>query len=459
MNEQGARGRFPELRGINLKKVRITLLSLTAASGFSSPAVAQTILAEQAPLSDICVVQPLSLCTTPVIGSRQVVAITPATTTTVSSGVSRRTGSSRINFDGQLQVDGVQLQTDGFAPSLLLSSLERQFGVDVTTQFVANYDFNFGPAVAPFGQPVANSGFNFEVESLTVNAINIDYSNDEFELADGSEGSVSLIAPDPTAITNNGVTVVGRFQTNDGTITFGTLNGTATVIAQPGITSINSGGETPYDFISPFALNLDVTSTVTTQLDETGLITPTISVTDGINLNGSTITNVAAGVNAGDAVNKAQLDREATARATGDAALAAMDTQLSQRITAESASRQTLAASMASETSARLAADIDLSSRLDGFGTRLDQMDGRLDRLDDRVASSTAVASALSGNAFLPDMKFNLTANVATFDGAHAGSIQLGALVSPHVAVNAGVATGFNKRGQSAARAGVTLGW
>ena len=65
----------------------------------------------------------------------------------------------------------------------------------------------------------------------------------------------------------------------------------------------------------------------------------------------------------------------------------------------------------------------------------------------------------MSGNAFLPDMKFNLTANVATYDGAHAGALQMGALVSRHVAVNAGVATGFNRGGKTAARAGVTLGW
>jgi hypothetical protein len=32
-------------------------------------------------------------------------------------------------------------------------------------------------------------------------------------------------------------------------------------------------------------------------------------------------------------------------------------------------------------------------------------------------------------------------------------------LVSPHVALNAGVAKGFNKRGKTAARAGVTLGF
>ena len=90
---------------------------------------------------------------------------------------------------------------------------------------------------------------------------------------------------------------------------------------------------------------------------------------------------------------------------------------------------------------------------------RVDAIDTRLDRFDNRLASSTAVAVAMGGATFLPDMKFNLTANMGTYDGAHAGAIQLGALVSRHVAVNAGVATGFNKNGKSAGRVGLTVGW
>ena len=60
---------------------------------------------------------------------------------------------------------------------------------------------------------------------------------------------------------------------------------------------------------------------------------------------------------------------------------------------------------------------------------------------------------------FLPGTKFNLTANVATYGGAQAGAIQMNALVSENVAINAGVATGFNKGGQTAARVGLTFGW
>ncbi len=56
-------------------------------------------------------------------------------------------------------------------------------------------------------------------------------------------------------------------------------------------------------------------------------------------------------------------------------------------------------------------------------------------------------------------MKFNLTANMATYDGAHAGALQFGALVSRHVALHGGAAVGFNRGGKAAGRVGISLGW
>jgi hypothetical protein len=73
------------------------------------------------------------------------------------------------------------------------------------------------------------------------------------------------------------------------------------------------------------------------------------------------------------------------------------------------------------------------------------------------------MAAALSGSTFLPNTKYNLSANVATYAGASAASIQGAFLVSPHVAVNAGVAFNFGGKnasgGSAVARAGVTFGW
>lgn len=82
-----------------------------------------------------------------------------------------------------------------------------------------------------------------------------------------------------------------------------------------------------------------------------------------------------------------------------------------------------------------------------------------MDLLDKRIDTSTATAVAMGGAVFLPDMHFNLTANVATYGGAQAGSLQFGALVTRHVALNAGVATAFNRGGKTTARVGMTVGW
>ena len=350
--------------------------------------------------------------------------------------LSRLTGSALVDFNGQLQVDGIQLQSAGIFPSLLLPSLSSELQAIVRTQYVANLDYNVGSQTN--FQPVANPGFNYVINSLAVDRIGFDVQNASFVFADGNDGSLTLRAVDPAAIINNGVALAGRFQSVSGPLLFGTISGTASVVGNPGVTTLIDGGGNPLSYLSPFALAVNVTPVVTTRLDEAGLITPTVSVTNGINLNGSTITNVGNGVAAGDATNRAQLNAEANARIASDAQLTA---------------------SLSSETSQRMAADSSMATRLSALEGSLGNLDARFERLDRRIAAGTAVATAMSGNAFLPDMKFNLTANVATYDGAHAGAIQMGALVSRHVAVNAGVAFGFNRGGKTAARAGMTFGW
>ena len=86
-------------------------------------------------------------------------------------------------------------------------------------------------------------------------------------------------------------------------------------------------------------------------------------------------------------------------------------------------------------------------------------LDNTLDRFDDEIDGSTAVAIAMSGNAFLPGKRFNMTGNVGTYNGAWAGALQIGALVKENIAINAGIATGLNKRGKTGARVGFSFGW
>jgi len=101
----------------------------------------------------------------------------------------------------------------------------------------------------------------------------------------------------------------------------------------------------------------------------------------------------------------------------------------------------------------------DTNNRVSALESIALDFDQDLRDLDRKLDGSTAVAIAMSGNAFLPDKSFNVTGNVGYYQGAVAGAVQLGAMVSPNTAFNAGVATNFNKKGGVGARAGFTFGW
>ena len=164
---------------------------------------------------------------------------------------------------------------------------------------------------------------------------------------------------------------------------------------------------------------------------------------------------------------KAAVTAEETARVAGDVSLrTAITTESTTRAaavaaetTARTAAVSTLTNNLAAEASARQAADLALGTRIDGVNARVGALETRVDSVARAASAGTAVAVALSGGAFLPDVKYNLTANVATYDGAHAVAAQFGAMVSKNFAVNAGVATSLNRGGKTAARAGFTFGW
>lgn len=415
------------------------------------------------PLSDFCAPQSGSFCTDPVKGTRSIKVIKPAVVTSIPGG-QRFVGESQITFDGQLQVDGAALDGSGIFPSLLLPAFNQQLNVQVSTNYNVAYDgrdFFFGS-----GQIIYDPSTKFTVNSLVTKSIGVDIKSDAFTFADGSIGKLRLAATDPTAIVNDATALSGTFSSTDGKIVFGTISGQARIVKSPApITLDNPFGGTA-DFLSPLALALDVTSTVQTQLDATGLITPKIAVTDGIEMNNSKITGLAAGTAPDDAVNYSQLQAEASQRAAVGVALqeetrnrSAADLALSNQIQSEAAKRAALGDALLDETRARVAGDLALSNRLGSLESRVSTLSSRIDKQDAKIASSAAIAVAMGGAVFLPGMKYNLTANVGTYEGAHAGSIQFGALVSPHVAVNAGVATGFNKGGKTAGRVGFTLGW
>jgi len=387
------------------------------------------------------------------IGTRTVTPAGPVTVqpSPIYPGYSVVNGTFDVSYDGLLKVEGRPYSpttAEGADPNIFFGNGTQS--ADVTTTYRGALVDRLTSATPPPDNQWSYFDEYSDV-STVVRSINVDLQAS----GAGLDRSYHLRAVDPANIVNgNSTAVAGGYrmqgaQSPSNAIVFGRLSGTATLVGDPGIIDIAGRSE---QFVAPFGMEYDVTAVDTTRLDENGLITPRVEVSEGIEMNGSRVTGLGAGVAPGDAVNKAQLDAEAAVRQQ-------VDLQISQRQAVQEVSTTNLTISLANEMSSRLAADNALAQRIDAVSTRLDQVEARMSVLDDRISSSTAVASALSGNAFLPDMKFNLTANVATYDGAHAGSVQMGVLLNPHVALNAGVASGFNRRGKTAARAGMTIGF
>lgn len=173
------------------------------------------------------------------------------------------------------------------------------------------------------------------------------------------------------------------------------------------------------------------------------------------------IVNVAAGdvtASSTNAINGSQLfvtNQNVTTNTTAITSLQTSDTAQNTAIT----SIQAVNTTQATQITALQVADAAFDSRIDTLEALAIDFDDDLDRVDDRASAGTAAAVALSGAMFLPGKSFNLTGNVGAYRGAVAGAVQFGALVSDNVAVNAGVAHGFNKGGKTALRAGFTVGW
>lgn len=155
------------------------------------------------------------------------------------------------------------------------------------------------------------------------------------------------------------------------------------------------------------------TSISASGISTTGSISAASISTSALNMNGGRITNLGAGVAATDAVNVGQLN----------AAVTSINASI---------------------------------STLSGTVSNLSDL---VDRNRKRAEAGIAVATALSGGMFLPDKRFNVTANVGAYRGEVAGAVQIGALVSDNVAINAGVATSFNSGGGTAVRGGFTFGF
>ncbi len=182
---------------------------------------------------------------------------------------------------------------------------------------------------------------------------------------------------------------------------------TSATVSTSGMVFATRVGTATYDpGAGEVAVALPSTPTAYTSIDANGISTSGVITANGFNANGNRITGVAAGVADTDAVNVGQLN-----------------------------------------------------SAIAGVNVRVDALNSSLQDLDKRANAGTAVAVAMSGGTFLPNKQINFTANIGGYRGEAAIAGQLGVLVNENVALNAGVATGFSKRGGTAWRGGVSFGF
>jgi hypothetical protein len=259
--------------------------------------------------------------------------------------------------------------------------------------------------------------------------------------------------------TFNSQTVFNGVSSFTDTVSFSGANAT---FATPTTFTFNSTFQAPTTFNGTTNFTAGMTTTNITNsgtinsanVNVTGSFTAAPGTT--INMGGvNRIQGVAAGINDLDAVNVAQLNA-ATSGITAD--VTALETTTATHTT-QIGTLNTAVATQATQITALQAADAAFDTRVDTLELLAEGLDERIDKVDDRASAGTAAAVALSGAMFLPGKSFNLTGNVGSYRGAHAAALQFGALVSGNVALNAGIAKGFNKGGKTALRAGFTIGW
>lgn len=291
------------------------------------PATAQEIKRPSVPLNDVDCNFPSAFFTpgglfTPTCTSPGTRTATPGpmTVTAINPTTSRVTGDVAVTYSGNLVTDGFpvtinpingpfQLDVANFTDTLAQT-------VNATTSYIGRYTNTAFPNAILADVQAGRAAYfpNYDAVTAVANSIAVNASGFATDLATGFGYDYNLTAPAPTSIIGgNSVALTGSFNGNDnGVIQMGTLSGTAVLKAGRATTIapafLDANGNPTGGWSSPYQMEYNITADLKTQLDANGLITPTVSVTNGVNMNGSTITNLAAGVNPTDAVNKAQLD-------------------------------------------------------------------------------------------------------------------------------------------------------
>ena len=284
-----------------------------------------------------------------------------------------------------------------------------------------NVNFNATTGTATFNATANfNDSTNFNSNNVQFNSANVAFGNSTVVF---NGGSVTF----NNSITTNGISNTGNISTS------GILSGgSATITGLLSAGSVAVSGGVSADGVS---------------------VTGNLTALGGANVNmgNNQVHGVAAGTANTDAVNVGQLNA-----VTGN--VTALQTTVATHTT-QIGTLNTAVATQATQITALQTTDLAFDSRIDTLELLAEDLDERIGDVDDRASAGTAAAVALSGAMFLPGKSFNLTGNVGSYRGAHAAALQFGALVSDRVALNAGIAHGFNKGGKTALRAGFTIGW
>jgi Head domain of trimeric autotransporter adhesin len=251
-------------------------IAIAVAAQFA-PASAQ-IVVNTIPLGTTCTLPSptnITQCVTEVLGTQTVT--TNSQIVTPIPGGSNVVTTGNVDFDGLLQIQGLRLHGLPFAASIFFSPEDF---ANITADLATNYDF-VGDLNSTASGFQFNPATNFTINSLNLRAINFSQADVGFSNPDGSFGSYNLSATDPSAIVMGGTALSGNFRSafdSPGPIQFGRLTGTATLLSGTIMTDPSGGG---LSYLSPFGLDVQVTQTVTTQIDENGILTDTLTVSSG----------------------------------------------------------------------------------------------------------------------------------------------------------------------------------
>lgn len=295
-------------------------------------AYGQSVPIQSVPLSDAdC----FGMGRNPFIGQTCIVdgirTTTPTTgTATLESGQVRANGQWQVNFNGNLKIDALPFSTVP-GQSFVFDATDFYSPDVLAVHVTSSYTGQLNNILLPNTFDVNNVGLfqQYSGRADTINSINVAVEDgNAYDAVADTEYVYTLNTPNPTAITGgNTVAVVGTYAEDneeETAIVFGTLSGTAQVRTTAGVVPATQLPGSNGAWFSSYGLNVAVTPVETTRLDATGLKTPAITVTNGIDMNGSRITEVGAAVAGTDAVNLNQLNARTQYAAFNSAGAAAV---------------------------------------------------------------------------------------------------------------------------------------